>query len=74
MRLATCSEPWRDTPIEEFPIPFHAVATDIRTGRERVISKGNAGAAVRASCAIPGIFQPVKIDDDTYVDGGLVMR
>ena len=62
----------KNTPIEEFPAAFHAVATDIRTGREKVFSKGNAGAAVRASCSIPGIFQPAKIDDDTYVDGGLV--
>jgi NTE family protein len=62
----------RDTPMEEFPVAFHAVATDIATGREKVFSKGNAGAAVRASCSIPGIFQPVKIEGDTYVDGGLV--
>ncbi len=61
-----------DTPMEEFPVPFHAVATDIAAGREKVLSKGNAGAAVRASCSIPGIFQPVKIDGGTYVDGGLV--
>ncbi len=62
----------RDTPMEEFPIAFHAVATDLRTGQEMVFSKGNAGTAVRASCSIPGIFQPVKIGGDTYVDGGLV--
>ncbi len=62
----------KNTPIEEFPVAFHAVATDIRTGREKVFSKGNAGSAVRASCSIPGIFQPVKIEDDTYLDGGLV--
>ncbi len=62
----------RNTPMEEFPVAFHAVATDIRTGREKVISNGSAGAAVRASCAIPGIFRPVKIDGDTCVDGGLV--
>jgi len=61
-----------NTPIEEFPVPFHAVATDIAAGREKVFSKGNAGAAVRASCAIPGIFRPVKIGDGTYLDGGLV--
>jgi NTE family protein len=62
----------RNTPIEDFPIAFHAVATDIRTGREAVFSKGNAGAAVRASCSIPGIFQPARIDGESYVDGGLV--
>ncbi len=62
----------RDVPMEEFPIPFHAVATDIAAGREKVFSSGNAGAAVRASCAIPGIFQPVKIEGSTCLDGGLV--
>ncbi|MEW6719290.1 MAG: patatin-like phospholipase family protein, partial [Thermodesulfobacteriota bacterium] len=53
-------------------IPFHTVATDIRTGRERIFSRGSAGAAVRASCSIPGIFQPAKIDGESYVDGGIV--
>jgi len=61
-----------NTPMEDFPLAFHTVATDLRTGREKVFSRGNAGVAVRASCSIPGIFQPAKIDGDTYVDGGLV--
>jgi NTE family protein len=61
-----------NTPMEDFPLAFHAVATDLRTGREKVFSRGNAGVAVRASCSIPGIFQPAKIDGETYVDGGLV--
>jgi len=62
----------RDTPMEEFPVAFHAVATDLLTGREKIFSRGNAGLAVRASCSIPGIFQPAKIGGDCYVDGGLV--
>jgi NTE family protein len=62
----------RNTPMEQFRIPFFSVATDIRTGREKVFEKGNAGAAVRASCSVPGIFQPMKIGGNTYVDGGLV--
>jgi NTE family protein len=37
-----------------------------------VFGKGNTGSAVRASCAIPGVFQPVRIGDRTYVDGGVV--
>lgn len=60
------------TPIEKFRIPFHSVATNIQTGEEMVFGKGNAGMAVRASCAIPGVFKPVKILEKTYVDGGLV--
>jgi NTE family protein len=60
------------TPIEKFRIPFHAVATNIQTGEEIVFGTGNAGMAVRASCAIPGVFKPASISGKTYVDGGLV--
>ena len=62
----------RGTPMEGMRIPFHAVATDIGSGQEMVFGKGNTGAAVRASCSIPGIFRPVKIGERTYVDGGVV--
>jgi len=62
----------KDTAIEKLQIPFHAVATNIRTGEEVVFGKGNAGTAVRASCSIPGIFKPVQISDNTYADGGVV--
>mgnify|MGYP002682514087 CR=1 FL=1 len=62
----------RDTPIEKFRIPFHAVATDIKTGEEFVFGTGNAGMAVRASCAIPGIFKPSRISGRTFSDGGIV--
>jgi NTE family protein len=62
----------RDTPMERLRTPFYAVATDIGSGQETVFGKGNTGSAVRASCAIPGVFRPVRIGDRTYVDGGLV--
>jgi NTE family protein len=62
----------KDTPIEKLRIPFHAVATNIQTGEEVVFGTGNTGMAVRASCSIPGVFQPAKIADATYVDGGVV--
>ena len=60
------------TPLEEMKIPFYAVATDIQSGQEVVFGRGNAGTAVRASCSVPGIFQPVRIGDRLYVDGGVV--
>jgi NTE family protein len=60
------------TPIEKLKIPFMAVATNAATGEEMVFGRGNTGLAVRASCSVPGVFQPVKIGNDTYVDGGLV--
>ncbi|MCE5312647.1 MAG: patatin-like phospholipase family protein [Nitrospiraceae bacterium] len=60
------------TPLENMRIPFYAVATDVLNGSEVVFGKGNAGQAVRASCSIPGVFKPVKINDRYYVDGGVV--
>jgi NTE family protein len=62
----------RQTPLERLKIPFRAVATNLQTGEEIVFATGNTGRAVRASCSIPGVFQPVKIGDKTYVDGGVV--
>jgi NTE family protein len=62
----------KNTPIEKLKIPFYAVATDIQSGNEVVFGSGNTGNAVRASCAIPGIFMPVHISGRMYVDGGVV--
>lgn len=62
----------KNASLERLKIPFYAVATDIQTGQEIVFAQGNTGMAVRASCAIPGIFRPVKIDSKMYVDGGVV--
>lgn len=59
-------------PIEKLKKPFGAVATDLSTGLPILFQRGNTGAAVRASSAVPGVFQPVKINDRLYVDGGLV--
>jgi len=62
----------KNTPIEKMRIPFYAVAANIQNGQEVVFSRGNTGTAVRASCSIPGIFRPVKIEGKMYVDGGVV--
>ena len=59
-------------PIENMRIPLRVVATDIRTVNEAVFATGNTGWAVRASCSVPGVFQPVQIGKNTYVDGGVV--
>lgn len=52
--------------------PFAAVATDLYSGREVDFTKGSVVEAVRASCAIPGLFPPVCIDNRWLVDGGVV--
>ena len=62
----------QNQPIEKLKKPFGAVATDLATGQSILFRRGNTGAAVRASSAVPGVFQPVKISERLYVDGGLV--
>ncbi len=62
----------RQLPIEKLKRSFGAVATDLDTGLPILFQRGNTGAAVRASSAVPGVFQPVRIGDKLYVDGGLV--
>lgn len=58
--------------IQQFPIRFAAVATDMDNGRKVAFVTGNAGQAVRASCSIPNVFVPALIQGKRYVDGGLV--
>ncbi|MBL0712847.1 MAG: patatin-like phospholipase family protein [Desulfosarcina sp.] len=58
--------------IEELPIPFCAIATDLGTGNEVVLKQGDIIEAVRASISIPGIFTPVKNNGTILVDGALV--
>lgn len=60
--------------IEDLPIPLAISATDLATGKQVVITKGRLGEAVAASCAIPGLFAPVTIDDLLLVDGGVRMN
>ena len=62
----------RDRLIEQLGIPFIAVATQLRTGEVKTFRSGDLGLAVRASCSVPGVFIPPKINDVDYVDGGLV--
>lgn len=56
---------------DSLPIPFRAVSTDLRTKELVVLSGGDLARAVRASAAIPLVFQPERIDDRNLVDGGL---
>ncbi|GEJ58690.1 patatin-like phospholipase family protein [Anaeromyxobacter diazotrophicus] len=58
--------------IEDLRIPFAAVATDLNWGTEVVLDRGSLARAVRASSAIPGVFQPVQLMGKLLVDGGVV--
>lgn len=61
-----------DMNIEDLPIPYTAVATDIHNRSERVFDTGSLYEAIRASISIPGVFTPVKSDGMVLVDGGVV--
>ncbi|MGD9474865.1 MAG: patatin-like phospholipase family protein [Eubacteriaceae bacterium] len=61
-----------DMNIEDMPIPFAAVATDILHEKEVVFTKGSFYEAARASVAIPAVFTPVKYTDTILVDGGVL--
>ena len=58
--------------IEQMRLPLGIVATDLDSGQAILFQRGDAGMAVRASSAVPAVFQPVKIGAREYVDGGLV--
>lgn len=61
-----------DMPIEDMPIPFSAVSSDLVNLREVVFREGSFYEAVRASIAIPAIFTPVQYMNTTLVDGGVL--
>lgn len=57
--------------IETMPMPLGIVATDLNSGLGVLFQRGDTATAVRASSAVPALFQPVKISGREYVDGGL---
>ena len=57
--------------LQNMPKPLGVVATDLQSGERVLFRVGNTGIAVRASSAVPGLFQPVEIGGRDYVDGGL---
>jgi len=58
--------------IEDMKLPLGIVATDLRTGDGVLFRRGDVATAVRASSAVPSVFEPVRIAGKDYVDGGLV--
>jgi len=63
---------FEDRDISEMPVMYGAVATELTSGREIWLREGKVLDAVRASCAMPGLFTPVMRNDSMLVDGGLV--
>ncbi|TYB75677.1 patatin [Bizionia algoritergicola] len=61
--------------VEDFsklPIPFFCIATNVETGQAVVLDKGSLAQSIVASGAFPSLFQPVIIDDQILIDGGVV--
>jgi NTE family protein len=58
--------------IEDLDIPFTAVTTDLANSKEVWFQRGSLEQAMRASAAIPGLFQPVELDGRLFVDGGVL--
>src|SRR6201998_1406744 len=57
---------------EDLVLPLAIVATDLGTGDPVVFRQGNLGEAIRASCAFPGLFEPIQIGTRCFADGGIV--
>ena len=58
--------------IEDLQVPFQCVASHIESSRARWFTSGPIKPAILASCAVPGMFAPVEIDGQHFMDGGLV--
>lgn len=71
-RLSEFFLPFLGTRIEELQCPYAAIATDLHSGQEVVLTHGPVVDAVRASAAVPGVFTPKLIDGRSLADGGLV--
>src|SRR5690349_20494516 len=72
-RLATLMERvFGSRQFEDLKIPLAVVATDLSTGEPAVFTQGHLVDAIRASCAFPGLFEPVQIGTRSLADGGLV--
>jgi NTE family protein len=57
---------------DDLPIPFRCVSTELVSGKAYVFGKGSLSEAMRATISIPGVFAPVRRDNQIFVDGGLV--
>lgn len=61
-----------DVNIENLPIPYCAIATDLKAGREVMFRKGSLFKAIRASISLPSFYEPVTLNDMILIDGGII--
>lgn len=67
-----CAHVYHIRNFNDFTIPYFCVATDIISGKEVVLTSGYLPEAIRASMAIPSIFEPVELNNQFLVDGGVI--
>ncbi len=70
--MAAIEDLLSDCAIEDLPLAYGAVATDMDTGSEVWLREGSMLKAVRASCALPGLFSPSRHGERWLIDGGIV--
>jgi len=58
--------------VEQLPVMFQCVAASIERAAEHWFDRGALAEAMLASCAVPGILPPLRIDGDHLIDGGIV--
>lgn len=63
-----------DRPFQDLNIPLAVVASDLRNGEKVVLTQGSVARAVQASCSLPVIFTPTRIDGRLLIDGGAVSQ
>lgn len=64
----------KDLSFRDLKIPFACTATDLYSGSVVIFDTGSVAEAVRASCSIPGLFEPVPYGDELLVDGGVILN
>ena len=70
--LAFMTRYFGDLEVEELPVPFVAVTTDLRTGHEVWLQEGRLAEVLRTAISLPGLFTPVRRERQWLVDGALV--
>lgn len=73
-RLRQLAEKYLSVQIEDLPVPFWCVSSDLTSGTTRVHERGALLQALRASAALPGILPPLHLDGHVVVDGGVLNK
>lgn len=64
---------FKDINIEDLPMPFSVVTTNLKTGFPQIITSGNLAQAIRTSISVPLFFKPATYNNEYYIDGGVTI-